>query len=411
MRINHNIAALNTYNKLNSATNAQSKSMEKLSSGLRINSASDDAAGLAISEKMRGQIRGLDQAAKNAQDGISLIQTAEGALSETTDILQRMRELATQAANDTNTTTDREEIQKEINSLTSEINRIGNTTEFNTQKLLNGDKNGAAVEAKDAVAGVFTAASATLPTTDGAKITIDTKEFTVQNTTPDTDAGEFSDIDELITAINADDDLSVKYTASKDADGKLVLTQNADNESATAPAVSGITLNTTTAGSEAVEAVEADPAKSLKFQIGANQSQSMSLDISDMRASALGITTEGTDSKFGVTDGTNNTITEQALDVTSHESAAAAITKIQTAIDTVSAERSKLGANQNRLDHTINNLSTSSENLTAAESRIRDVDMAKEMMNQTKNSILSQAAQAMLAQANQQPQGVLQLLR
>lgn len=138
MRINHNIAALNTYNKLNSATNAQSKSMEKLSSGLRINSAADDAAGLAISEKMRGQIRGLDQASRNAQDGISLVQTAEGALSETNDILQRMRELATQAANDTNTDTDRGEIQKEINQLTSEINRIGNTTEFNTKKLLNG---------------------------------------------------------------------------------------------------------------------------------------------------------------------------------------------------------------------------------------------------------------------------------
>ncbi|ALC82494.1 MULTISPECIES: flagellin Hag [Bacillus] len=298
MRINHNIAALNTHRQLGAASNAQSKSMEKLSSGLRINRAGDDAAGLAISEKMRGQIRGLDQASRNAQDGISLIQTAEGALNETHDILQRMRELAVQGGNDTNIDTDRGEIQKEINSLTSEINRVGNTTEFNTQKLLNGDKDGST-----------------------------------------------------------------------------------------------------------------DSTKSLKFQIGANENQSLSLDIADMRASALGITTTGTDAKLGVTDGTSSTITEQALDVSSHDSAASAVTKIQSAIDKVSAERSKLGANQNRLEHTINNLGTSSENLTAAESRIRDVDMAKEMMGQTKNSILGQAAQAMLAQSNQMPKGVLQLLR
>jgi flagellin len=301
MQINHNLTAMNTLRQLNTASTGQAKSMEKLSSGLRINRAGDDAAGLAISEKMRGQIRGLDQASRNAQDGISLIQTAEGALNETHDILQRMRELANQAANDTNTGNDRGEIQKEINSLTSEINRIGNTTEFNTQKLINGDKNSAS---------------------------------------------------------------------------------------------GGAALN---------------------FQIGANENQSLTLDIADMRSVALGISkvlaSGASGSKLAVTDGTNNTTTEQALDVSTHSGAATAVTTIQAAIDKVSAERSKLGANQNRLEHTINNLSTSSENLTSAESRIRDVDMAKEMMNQTKNSILSQAAQAMLAQANQQPQGVLQLLR
>jgi flagellin len=398
MRINHNIAALNTYNKLNSASTAQSKSMEKLSSGLRINKAGDDAAGLAISEKMRGQVRGLDQASRNSQDGISLIQTAEGALNETHDILQRMRELAVQASNDTNTGNDRGEIQKEINQLTSEINRIGNTTEFNTQKLLNGEKNGAGSAAVTAVQGVFSVG-----------VTDTTSGFSIDGTTV-----AAADLNALVTAINGDATLGAKYTAAAgtgaDA-GKLILTQDAGQESTSAPTITGGNITTQTEGVVGKAAVAADDSKSLKFQIGANQSQSLTLDIADMRASALGLTTAGTGDKLAVTDGTSNTTTEQALDVSTHASASAAVTTIQSAIDKVSAERSKLGANQNRLEHTINNLSTSSENLTAAESRIRDVDMAKEMMNQTKNSILSQAAQAMLAQSNQMPQGVLQLLR
>ncbi|MEN0644896.1 flagellin Hag [Alkalicoccobacillus gibsonii] len=313
MIINHNLSAMNAHRQLGANQAAGAKAQEKLSSGLRINRAGDDAAGLAISEKMRAQVRGLDQASTNAQDGISLIQTAEGALSETHSILQRMRELATQASNDTNTESDRNEIQKEMNSLTSEINRIGNTTEFNTQKLINGDKD---------------------------------------------------------SAREADEDAGIEAGAS------------------------------------------------LNFQIGANENQSLSLDISDMRAVSLGISTaiaadadaDDINPNLGVNDGTNNTVTEQALDVSTHESAAAAITTIQAAIDTVSAERSKLGANQNRLEHTISNLNNSSENLQAAESRIRDVDMAKEIMEFTKNNILSQASQSMLAQANQAPQQVLQLL-
>jgi len=271
MIINHNIAALNTLNRLNIATNAQSKSMEKLSSGLRINRAGDDAAGLAISEKMRSQIRGLDQAARNSQDGISLIQTAEGALNETHEILQRMRELAVQGGNDTNTTEDRQQIQTELNQLMSEIDRIANTTEFNTKNLLGG------------------AFKATL-------------------------------------------------------------------------------------------------------QVGANDGQIINFSISAMDTTGLSISVG------------NISVGNNAL-------ASVAISAIDNAIKLVSTQRSKLGALQNRLEHTINNLSTSSENLTAAESRIRDVDMAKEMMEQTKSSILAQAAQAMLAQANQQPQGVLQLLR
>lgn len=275
MRIQHNISALNTHRNLTANQNQSAKNLEKLSSGYKINRAGDDAAGLAISEKMRGQIRGLDMATKNAQDSISLIQTAEGALNETHAILQRMRELAVQSANDTNVTTDRTALQQEINALSEEITRIANNTEFNTQKLLSGGFSG-------------------------------------------------------------------------------------------------------------------------KFHIGANAGQSIDLSIGDMTASKLGVA--------GATAGKGISISSQA-------SANTAITTINTAIETVSTERSKLGAVQNRLEHTINNLGATSENLTASESRIRDVDMAKEMMAFTKNNILTQAAQSMLAQANQQPQGVLQLLQ
>ncbi|MED4590260.1 flagellin N-terminal helical domain-containing protein [Priestia flexa] len=395
MRINHNIAALNTYRQLNSASTAQSKSMEKLSSGLRINKAGDDAAGLAISEKMRGQIRGLDQASKNSQDAISLVQTAEGALNETHDILQRMRELAVQAGNDTNTTSDREEIQKEINQMTSEINRIGNTTEFNTQKLLNGSKDSATTGSKAKIEFDLTGMTGGKVSALGIEEAWDTDIATT--------AGN------LKATIEADADLNAKYTVTVTSNKVTIEAKANGEDNALKADLSGATAVTSSA---VTTTAGEDDGAALNFQIGANENQSLTLDISDMRAVALGISTTGNaDAKLAVTDGTSNTTTEQALSVLTHDDAAATVTTIQSAIDKVSAERSKLGANQNRLEHTINNLSTSSENLTAAESRIRDVDMAKEMMEQTKNSILSQAAQAMLAQANQQPQGVLQLLR
>ncbi|HBF59360.1 flagellin [Exiguobacterium sp.] len=505
MIINHNVTALNTLNKLTSANSAQSKSMEKLASGLRINKAGDDAAGLAISEKMRAQVRGLDQAGRNAQDGISMIQTAEGALNETHDILQRMRELAVQSGNDTNTDSDRNEIQKEVNQLTSEINRIGNTTEFNTKKLLDGTKTNVDVKVntvgsaavagtggtagtagvyKIDLAGIATGESididgeaiafdtdadttatnastntnllakynmtvsgseitftqktpsstpltadassapsitnatvnettegvAATPATggslavqgvsefkldvsklkDGQKLSVGTDEYTFKAD----GTGDFKDLTELKAKI----DLDANFTSAVDtATGTVTLTQATGKESATAPVVS----------------LKTDDSFKASLQIGANQNQSVEISINDMRSNALGLT--GTGAGFtkdkGVSNGTDSTGTESALDLSTAKSSAEAVTKIQTAIDTVSAERSKLGANQNRLEHTINNLKTSSENLTAAESRVRDVDMAKEMMNQTKNSILAQAAQAMLAQSNQTPQGVLQLLR
>lgn len=480
MIINHNIAALNTLNRLNIASNAQSKSMEKLSSGLRINRAGDDAAGLAISEKMRGQIRGLDQATRNAQDGISLIQTAEGALNETHSILQRMRELAVQASNDTNTADDRKEIQKEIDQLVSEIDRIGNDTEFNTKKLLNGgaglqgnvstDKavilggsetvkignvqfndltaagtGSVRFEARatsDGADSTFTGFRSATFSINGVSISVSNSDnvtsflakvnavssstgviatgdlangftFTTQGT------GSASKIDvsgfNNVVAYAASDKLqaSVNGAVLADSTGNVSLTGTDASLSITGAAAgtiqptgytaSGNTITFTGGDYDGLQ-IKVDSSASnvdnvtvnitannvLSMHIGANENQTMSVGINDMRARALGV---------------NN------IDVTSKTGAENAITSINDAITQVSAERSKLGAYQNRLEHSINNLSTSSENLTAAESRIRDVDMAKEMMEQTKASILAQAAQAMLAQANQQPQGVLQLLR
>ncbi|MFS0874315.1 flagellin [Solibacillus isronensis] len=592
MRINHNIAALNTHRQLNTASTSQSKSMEKLSSGLRINKAGDDAAGLAISEKMRGQIRGLDMASKNAQDGISLIQTAEGALSETHDILQRMRELAVQSSNDTNTPEDREELQKEVDQLQKEITRIGNNTEFNTQKLLDGSK-GAKTTSADLTGGVALKASATekVSITDGvetknntfslthgtgataitlnievaegnynnpvdltvavntaiknaaaeydkangggtataafAKIELgfsvetdstsaDYKKVTFGFTNSDqtaaftlnaqdagnkvatealgfdgtapvtiaaatatapvtTDAanvsvtgstankfddfsvkledglnqdvnqnnqlklemdglelnaeiaeGEYDTLAGLATAVDSaiksaidtavdaltDDDLNAKGYKGSTADMKtaykadlkadLEVSFNDDGKLEIKNSTE-MKVDETSKGAIAtgMTSVNADIKNSgISLQIGANSNQTMKVGISDMRSEALGATTFNGTEKF-VSD----------INISSEEGAQQATDILDKAIAQVSAERSKLGAVQNRLEHTINNLNTSAENLTAAESRIRDVDMAKEMMEQTKNSILSQAAQAMLAQANQQPQGVLQLLR
>lgn len=432
MIINHNITALNTHNKLSSASAAQGKSMEKLASGLRINKAGDDAAGLSISEKMRAQVRGLDQASRNAQDAISLTQTAEGALNETHDILQRMRELSTQGANDTNVGADRTAIQDEIKQLTSEINRIGNTTEFNSQKLLNGTKSTGA--ATSATAGVDTI-TLTAALADGETFKLDGVTFTAAAAAdPSTNsfltgADEAEQTANIATAIQNNKGLAEKYTVNYDgATATITLTQKAGFESDTGASFSesagtgDATLANTTAGVKGVSG-------ELTMQIGANGGQTFTVDINDMRANSTGTnglavagdaaTTKTASSgkvasyvaSNNVTDGTTSTTAMASLDVSTAAKASAAIDVIDDAIKNVSSERSKLGAFQNRLEHTINNLKTSSENVTAAESRVRDVDMAKEMMNQTKNSILAQAAQAMLAQSNQTPQGVLQLLR
>ncbi|MED1603082.1 flagellin [Alkalihalophilus marmarensis] len=420
MIINNNIPALNTYRQMGVNQAGAQNSMEKLASGLRINRAGDDAAGLAISEKMRAQVRGLDQASRNAQDGISMIQTAEGALQETHSILQRMRELATQAANDTNVEVDRGEIQKEMNQLTSEINRIGNTTEFNTQKLLDGGKGGTlsvgvpdtGVDATDASTISF---EITKNLVAGQTVTVNGTEYTAINDGEGSGAAGAPGAtqfvigaDENATATNLAGQIDAGALSASASSGSITVTRATSDEAIT------VELGGSPAGGKFTS----------NFQIGANQGQSMTISIEDMRSVALGISgtadydssAEGAvenaafTSENTVSNGTNNTAVERALDVSSHESAAAAIKVINNAIESVSAQRSELGAFQNRLDHTISNLGNSAENIQAAESRIRDVDMAREVMEMTKNNILSQASQAMLAQANQAPQAVLQLL-
>lgn len=409
MIINHNIAALNTYRQLSNNTVTGSKSLEKLSSGLRINRAGDDAAGLAISEKMRGQIRGLDQASRNSQDGISLIQTAEGALNETHSILQRMRELAVQASNDTNTTQDRANIQEEVNQLGEEIQRIAGQTEFNTKKLINGDMGAATTQTTYATTNVLTGNT-------GATLLIDALDKDANNlgiVSGDTVTATWSvggtqysssyDVvaTSTITLLGTDivDGVTIATAAASGAYFKVT-----SQTAGTAGQINGFSIevksatgvrkeaasNTLSNFATSTEAKDTKADGSADFQIGSNQGQNLNLAINNMSADILGV---------------------RKLQVGTKSQAGTAIKVLDEAIQKVSAERSKLGAVQNRLEHTINNLGTSSENLSSAESRIRDVDMAKEMMQYTKTSILSQAATAMLAQANQQPQQVLQLLK
>lgn len=433
MRINHNIASLNTYRQLTTNGANTQKSLEKLSSGLRINRAGDDAAGLAISEKMRGQIRGLDQASRNSQDAISLIQTAEGALNETHSILQRMRELAVQGSSDTLAASDRSSISDEITQLKSEIDRIATTTEFNTKKLLDGSTGEAVAAATtniyraktgtndalnkgfsttDTLVGLSDKNSNTLGLAKGDTITVSYSINGTQKSATYTIASTTNKISDLQTAINAgamDLKLSASTTSKLDEDGttsigtKGIMYFEADSAgisnaitslSITAKDATGVDRNAFNqafgAFTESKLAKDKRDDNSLNIQIGANENQSLSVDINSMDKNNLGIA---------------------GVSVENYTKAKDAISVIDRATAKVSTERSKLGALQNRLEHTINNLGTSAENLTASESRIRDVDMAKEMMEFTKNNILSQAAQSMLAQANQQPQGVLQLLR
>lgn len=390
MIINHNMNALNAHRNMGINNTAAGKSMEKLSSGLRINRAGDDAAGLAISEKMRGQIRGLTQASRNSADGISMIQTAEGALNETTNILQRMRELAVQASNDTNTTSDRNEIQKEINALTEEVDRIANNTEFNTQKLLNGNKNGVGGEvvnkAVKAQQGNF---EVNIDTVDAAKeITIDGESMTIANKADLKNELEkkFENYSFTVTDIN------------NNAGKKIVITQKigkeTDKESMKISYDGKAQVVDVKKVGIAAKDEELSDGKA-HIQVGANSNQSMKIEIGDMRAKALNIVDERGNS----------------LSILSAEEANKAITAFDAALNEVSSQRANLGAVQNRLEYTISNLDNTAENLTSAESTLRDVDMAKEMMEYSKNNILNQAAQAMISQANQQPQNVLQLLR
>ncbi|MED1666458.1 flagellin [Brevibacillus laterosporus] len=386
MRINHNVSALNTHRQLGVNTGASGKNLEKLSSGLRINRAGDDAAGLAISEKMRGQIRGLEMATKNAQDGISLIQTAEGALTETHSILQRMRELAVQASSDTNEGVDRQKLQAEVDELSKEIKRISTDTEFNNQKVLDGT-----FDDKTFHIGANQGQNIKLSINDMSNTELGVNGF--KNETTLTDLG--------VTITNRDTDKDIEIdvkaalgagtavdetTATIDKDGKITLTLKQDNAG-----------NVTATKEEVAAALQ-------------NLGLEVKMDGADGTIATAAAGKPYTADKVDPTDKTQIDDTT-GVNISTQKAADKAITTINNALNKVSEERSKLGANQNRLEHTINNLGATAENLTAAESRIRDVDMAKEMMDFTKNNILTQAAQAMLAQANQQPQGVLQLLR
>ena len=417
MRINNNVMALNAHRQLGINQTNASKSMERLSSGMRINRAGDDAAGLAISEKMRGQIRGLKQAQRNAQDGISLIQTAEGALNETHAILQRMRELATQASTDTNTLTDRKEIQKEINQLLDEIDRIGNQTEFNTQKLLNGSYSSKVLHiganiGQNMDINIGDMRTTSLGAGDVTTVPAVAAEARIQGIT--------------FRAVNAGgvgNGITIKFEAGENSDTSVTV------EGTTITVKLGIetegensgTIKATTA--EVVNAINDDEdANALVVASGGNDTTTAAetgednITLSGGADETLVTVTLDTISNLKVDDTEIDSVTEDTLDKLSNEGvltqdgANKAIANVNNAIEQVSAERSKLGAIQNRLEHTIANLGTSAENLQAAESRIRDLDMAEEIMAFTKNNILQQAATAMLAQANMAPQSVLQLL-
>lgn len=395
MRIQHNISAINANRQLGINNNSVAKNLEKLSSGYKINRAGDDAAGLAISEKMRSQIRGLDQATNNANDGISLVQTAEGALNETHSILQRMKELATQASNGTyQNDVDRENIGKEVEALKEEINRISTSTNFNKINLLDGS-----LGAGSSVDGIFgttavsfksDAAAATMDVTmkadagTGVTVAIDNATGALTITLGSTAASSYTA--EQITQAVRD------QAKASDAAGNTFaanFTNFKTEFEGTISVAAGDT--TTTTGAKALVA-DATGANALTLQIGASAStdQQVSLNIGNMSSTGLGIS---------------------GIKVDTQANAQSAISTIEDAINKVSGTRADLGALQNRLEHTVNNLGVTSENLTSAESRIRDVDMAKEMMEMTKNNVLTQAAQSMLAQANTQPQSILKLLQ
>ena len=408
MRIQHNIMAMNAYRNYANNTSALSKNLEKLSSGYKINRAGDDAAGLAISEKMRAQITGLDKAQDNAKDGISLVQTAEGALTEVHDMLNRMYELAEQSANGTfEDGTDRKQLQKEVDQLKSEINRIADSANFNGIKLLDGSMSATKVtkfnhSATTSSAGVDVSIMAeSVFGSTGNRIDLNFK-FAATSSTDKTGVKVGKDGSVTITVANKDKDghtaaeiqaLLAKAVASATGVSADMLSavQNATVSG------KGITIGTKTKASWATLAgttgtMSTNTGAPLTLQIGdtSDSFNQLRVGIKDCHVDALGLT----DMKIG-----------------DQTSAAAALDKIKSAINYVSDVRGTLGATQNRLDHTINNLSVMQENIQDAESTIRDTDVADEMMAYTKNNILIQSAQAMLAQANQVPQGVLQLLQ
>ena len=403
MVVQHNLQAMNANRMLNVTTGQQAKSTEKLSSGYRINRAADDAAGLTISEKMRKQIKGLDQASTNAQDGVSAVQTAEGALTEVHSMLQRMNELAVQASNGTNSEDDRQAIQDEIDQLATEIDRVSETTKFNEIYLLKGDTKTASkasfmkstyVMAKDLYAKGGTA----VLTADQLKeeLAKGNKVYTKKETNPgdQTDADIAEAGKDYAYATKLYDAKGKEVSAEQIADSK-----NADGTAATnyyvnekGAVANAIAITAADAKAKNIQPFDVNGELSFNLHVGADSAADNKIAVKIESMSAAGI---------GVKD----------LKVDTEDDATAAIDRIAEAVAKVSSQRSALGAVQNRLEHTIDNLDNVVENTTAAESRIRDTDMAEEMVNYSKNNILAQAGQSMLAQANQSTQGVLSLLQ
>ena len=401
MRINTNLNAMTALNSATKNTALAGSSMEKLSSGLKINKAADNATGLAISEKMRSQIRGLDQASQNTQDGISVVQTAEGAIEEVGNIVQRMRELAVQGANETNTASDRAKISEELTQLHEEIDRIAESTQFNGKDLLNG-ANTVRVENGHDIAKVDAKIS-NVEIQDGfdfddfkdteLKIKTTTKTAN-QNKAPKIEIdGNNANVGYGIAADGLGDDGKLKkgsIVTITDSNGKSVKFTIKDELDATTAVKIGDTKETT----------ENISGKEISLQVGANTSDSQTLKVKIENVSTKSLGLEG------------DTITKMAKEGKKGTDAANIMIKsLDKALERVNTSRANLGAMQNRLETTASNLTTSNENLTAAESRIRDVDVAEEMMNLSKLNLINQAAQAMMSQAKSQPEGVMQLLR
>lgn len=415
MVVQHNLTAMNSNRMLGVTTSAQAKSTEKLSSGYKINRAADDAAGLSISEKMRKQIRGLTQASSNAQDGISAVQTAEGALNEVQDMLQRMNELAVKAANGTNSEDDRNYIQDEVNQLIKEIDRVSTTTKFNETYLLKGD---------DTVKFTATPTAGLATTlTDGSDAAQAEIKITIAADSYKTEGGK-SDVTFSLMGKNfsvrleeTDDNKTLATKLAKAMNENKITDSNVGAFTASADDAGNITLTAAEKGKVADTTVIKDGAKltaegtgvlTLDLHVGADSTSDnqISVDIKQMSATVLGLKTGN--STTGDATGNLDTLLVNGKD---DKNARAAIDTIASALQEVSKQRSALGAAQNRLEHTISNLDNVVENTTSAESSIRDTDMATEMVKYSNNNILAQAGQAMLAQANQSNQGVLSLLQ
>jgi flagellin len=408
MVVQHNLTAMNSNRQLGITTSAQAKSAEKLSSGYRINRAGDDAAGLKISEKMRSQIRGLDKASSNAEDGVSLIQTAEGALNEAHSILQRMNELAVQGANDTNETIDRDAINEELDALTEELDRISSTTQFNKQNLLDGS---------------FSSKNLQVGANENQKIAISIDNMNA------TSLGLRS-----IKVADSDAEMQTGVSVTKFVyNGESVQwTQGSTFTYNRTAAISGFksALSVTAAATNSADVYKIQQDNSTKsmyyVDTEGNRYDTASMALAkDLSTALQNVSTLIMDNAMTYTDAIDVTATSATLvndaaaiggvlgvpKVDNYKTANATITAVQEAINKVSSQRSALGALQNRLEHTIANLDNISENTSSAESRIRDTDMAEEMVEYSKNNILAQAGQSMLAQSNQSTQGVLSLLQ